>query len=91
MTTAAAVLYVSRRKRRHRYWTRAIIRKRQTYGTYYHLVRELELNDEEFRTYYCLRRRQFGDVLSVVEEQLNRRSTSRQTISAEKRLAICLR
>ncbi|KAH3699502.1 hypothetical protein DPMN_074458 [Dreissena polymorpha] len=35
-------------------------------------------------------RRQFDDVLSVVEEQLNRRSTSRQSISAKQRLAIYL-
>ncbi|KAH3782064.1 hypothetical protein DPMN_159975 [Dreissena polymorpha] len=66
MMTAAAVLHVSRRKRRHRYWTHAIIRNHQTYGTYYHLVRELELNDEEFRIYFRLSRRQFVDVLSVL-------------------------
>ncbi|KAH3773013.1 hypothetical protein DPMN_174361 [Dreissena polymorpha] len=93
MMTTAAVVHVSRRKRKHRYWTRAIIRKRQTYGTYYHLVRELELNDKESRTYFRLSRHQFGNVLSVVEEQLNRRSTSRsrQSISAKERLALCLK
>jgi len=79
-----------RSKRRHRWWERAIITRRKTYGTYHHLVKELELLDEEFKAYFRLNKEQFGYVLSLIEEHLYKKAT-RDTIGAKQRLAICLR
>jgi hypothetical protein len=89
----AAVAHAKKckRKRKHMWWARAIVRNRQTFGTYNHLVKELELADEEFKGYFRLNKQQFGYVLSLVEEFISKKSVTRQTIGAKQRLAICLR
>lgn len=87
-------VYVSRlmkQKRKHRWWIKSIIRNRTNHGTYHHLVRELELSNEEFQCYFRLTREQFAEILATVEEDLSKKCLTREAISAKERLAICLR
>ena len=35
-------------KRKHRFWIHPILNKRKEYGAFYHLVRELELDEEKY-------------------------------------------
>ena len=39
-------------KRKHRFWIHPILNKRQEYGAFYHLVRELELDEEKYIEYF---------------------------------------
>lgn len=49
-----AYIHAHKNKRKHRWWIRNIIRNRGTFGTYHHLVKELELSEEEFVCYFRL-------------------------------------
>jgi len=80
-----------RLRRRHRFWVQEILQKRKQYGTYYHLVRELEFNAEQFPRYFRLTREQFQTVLYHVEESLVKVNLTREAICPRQRLAICLR
>ena len=39
-------------KRKHRFWIHPILNKRKEYGAFYHLVRELELDEEKYKEKY---------------------------------------
>ena len=39
-------------KRKHRFWIHPILNKRKEYGACYHLVRELELDEEKYIEYF---------------------------------------
>ncbi|KAK7483576.1 hypothetical protein BaRGS_00025129 [Batillaria attramentaria] len=52
----------SKSKRRHRFWIHPILRQRRSYGAFFHLVRELQMDGEKFRQYFRLSREQFGQV-----------------------------
>ena len=39
-------------KRKHRFWIHPILNKRKEYGAFYHLVRELELDEEKYIEYF---------------------------------------
>ena len=75
------------RKQKRRCWIRPIDVSRLQHGTYYHLVKELELTEEEFKLYFRLNKNQFGYVLSFVEECLTKQYRVREPICAKQRLA----
>ena len=39
-------------KRKHRFWIHPILNERKEYGAFYHLVRELELDEEKYIEYF---------------------------------------
>ncbi|KAL8565422.1 hypothetical protein ACOMHN_029115 [Nucella lapillus] len=80
-----------RQKRRHRWWVHAILEKRRQYGTYHHLVQELQLDGERFQQYFRLSREQFSQVLFLIRDTLIKDNRIRDVISPRERLAICLR
>ena len=79
------------RKRKHRWWVHSILQRRQQYGTYHHLIAELELDSEKFHTYFRMSKDQFGSLLGKLEEQLSKHCLSREVICPKQRLAVCLR
>ena len=81
----------SNKKRKHRWWVHNIIRNRIQQGTYYNLVKELQLDGEKYQQYFRLTREQFAQVLFYVEKDLVKYCRSREVICPRQRLAICLR
>ncbi|KAL8600804.1 hypothetical protein ACOMHN_055999 [Nucella lapillus] len=80
-----------RQKRRHRWWVHAILEKRRQYGTYHHLVQELQLDGEMFQQYFRLSQEQFSQVLFLIGDTLIKDNRIRDVISPRERLAVCLR
>ncbi|KAL8612112.1 hypothetical protein ACOMHN_013991 [Nucella lapillus] len=80
-----------RQKRQHRWWVHAILEKRRQYGTYHHLVQELQLDGEMFQQYFRLSREQFSQVLFLIGDTLIKDNRIRDVISPRERLAVCLR
>ncbi|KAL8602270.1 hypothetical protein ACOMHN_022783 [Nucella lapillus] len=78
-------------KRRHRWWVHDILEKRRQYGTYHHLVQELQLDGERFQQYFRLSREQFSQVLFLIRDTLIKDNRIRDVISPRERLVICLR
>lgn len=73
-------------------WVHSINEKRAKYGEFHHLVPELELDEERFKTYFRLNPEQYNEVLSLIDEDIKKNDTNyRKAISAKERLAICLR
>ncbi|KAL8582017.1 hypothetical protein ACOMHN_027998 [Nucella lapillus] len=79
-----------RKQRRHRWWVHAILEKRRQYGTYHHLVQELQLDGEMFQQYFRLSREQFSQVLFLIGDTLIKDNRIRDVISPRERLAVCL-
>lgn len=79
------------RKRKHRWWIHQIYQNRLQYGTFYHLIKELELDDDRFVKYFRLNKQQFKQVLLLVEPHLAKKNLTRQSISPKQMLAVCLR
>ena len=51
-------------KRKHRFWIHPILNKRKEYGAFYHLVREMELDDEKHIEYFRMSPQQLDMLLS---------------------------
>ena len=53
-------------KRKHRFWIHPILNKRKEYGAFYHLVRELDLDEEKYIEYFRMSPRQLDMLQSYV-------------------------
>ena len=84
-------LVQQRKRRMHRWWVHAILQRRNEYGLYSHLVRELELDSEKFHGYFRMSQHQFGIVLNLVEQRIAKYSLCREVVCPKQRLAVCLR
>lgn len=84
------VLLYSLTNRTH--WVHPINQRRRRYGEYHHLMQDLELDDERFRTYFRLTRNEFEEVLNLIDSDISKKDTNyREAISSKERLAVCLR
>ena len=52
--------------RQHRFWVHDILKRRQEYGAYYHLVRELELDNDKYHAYFRMSAKKLEHVLHFV-------------------------
>ena len=52
-------------KRKHRFWIHPILNKRKEYGAFYHLVRELELEEEKYIEYFRMSPQQLDMLLEL--------------------------
>ena len=52
------------------WWIHETIKQRKTYGVYYHVVQELELDSERFHQYFRMTREQFGETMFQIEPLL---------------------
>ena len=88
-----AIYYLRRRKRRRRrFWVHPIIQKRQKYGEFHHLVRELESHPDKFKEYFRMTKQQFDSVVELIQDDIKKQDTNwRKAITPRERLAICLR
>ncbi|KAH7700168.1 hypothetical protein AAVH_32716 [Aphelenchoides avenae] len=86
----AILLRLRNRKRRPREFGVHPIRRTKQHGHYIALLRDLKLDDREFRKYTRMSRETFTDLLGRVEAGLTKRSR-RESINPEQRLLICLR
>ena len=55
-------------QRGNRFWIHPILNKRKEYGTFYHLVRELELDEEKYIEYF---RKKYIEYFRMSPQQLD--------------------
>ncbi|CAN8027897.1 unnamed protein product [Ixodes persulcatus] len=86
------LLYL-RRRHPSREWVRFLLRSRETFGEYHHLVRDMRLDDgQDFYRYFRMTRQRFDHLLSLVGPHLQKKTTFwRKPISPEERLALTIR
>ena len=90
LLVASEAMFDSKRSRR--YWIHETIRKRDDLGEFHKLVQELESDDERFQKYFRMNKRQFDEILLLVEKDLSKEVTNyRRPICARERLAVTLR
>ena len=53
-------------KRKHRFWIHPILNERKEHGAFYHLVRELELDEEKYIEYLRMSPQQLDMLLSYI-------------------------
>ncbi|KAG8319915.1 hypothetical protein J6590_081055 [Homalodisca vitripennis] len=70
-------------------WVHPINKKREKFGEYHHLIRDLKLDDDRFKTYFRLNKDEFEEVLSIIDEDITKKDTNcRKAISSRERLAL---
>ena len=79
------------KSRKHRFWVHPIWQGRSQLGSYNTLIRELTLDGEKFKEFFRLKKEQFTQVLSCIEEDLVKISRVREVICPRQRLALCIR
>ncbi|KAG8316302.1 hypothetical protein J6590_054234 [Homalodisca vitripennis] len=52
-------------------WVHPINKKRENFGEYHHLIRDLKLDDDRFKTYFRLNKDEFEEVLSIIDEDIS--------------------
>ncbi|KAG8286960.1 hypothetical protein J6590_048018 [Homalodisca vitripennis] len=59
------------------------------FGEYHHLIHDLKLDDNRFKTYFRLNKDEFEEVLSIIDEDILKKDTNcRKAINSRERLAL---
>ena len=92
------LLLLRRRRRRLRaanrhIWTKRWILRREAKGTYWNLIRELNVEDpEKFKQYHRLDRNSFQQILAMVSPLITKKDTKlRSSLKPCERLSVTLR
>ena len=89
-TAAALLLY--RRQKHHKYWVHPINQSHQQFGEFNTLYKDLRKYPDRFYTYYRMSTEQFDYILAQIKYLIYKPNTNWWcSISAEEKLAICLR
>jgi len=79
-------------QKRRRIWVHDINKKRNNYGEYHRLSRELESHEDRFYLYFRMSQDCFEELHKLLLPRIAKLTTNwRKPISARERLAICLR
>jgi len=80
-------------QKRKRIWVHEINKKRENYGEYHRLCRELESREDRFYLYFQMSQDSFEELYELILPRIEKITTNwmRKPISARKRLAICLK
>ena len=91
------LLYLLRKKHKNykskrRFWMHSIFKYREQLGEFHSLVKELSSHEDKFFQYFRMSQAQFNKLLELVAPDIMKKDTTyRKSISAQERLAICLR
>ena len=89
---AAAALLLYRRQKHCMYWVHPIKQSCQQFGEFNTLYKDLRKYPDRFYTYYRISTEQFHYILAQIEHLTYKPNTNwRYSISAEEKLAICIK
>ena len=89
---AALLLYYRRKKYNRKYWVHPINQTRRDFGEFHTLYKDLRKYPDRFYTYYRMSPEQFDAILAQIEHLIYKPNSNwRCSISAEEKLAICIR
>ncbi|XP_071055952.1 uncharacterized protein [Onthophagus taurus] len=92
LENVATCLAISESKKKKSYWVHEINKKRNNFGEYHRLVKELEEYPKKFHMYFRMSKEQFEFVHDIIKNKIQKKSTQfRDPISTQERLAVCLR
>ena len=89
---AALLLYHRRKKYNRKYWVHPINQTHKDFGEFHTLYKDLRKYPDRFYTYYRMSPEQFDAILAQIEHLIYKPNSNwRHSISAEEKLAICIR
>ena len=75
-----------------RKWVHEVNMKRRESGEFHHLMKQLRHDEVKFKEYFRMTSNQFEKLLSLIKDDIEKKEVNyRENISAEERLALCLR
>ena len=78
--------------KRERKWVHEVNMKRRESGEFHHLMKQLRHDEVKFKEYFRMTSNQFEKLLSLIKDDIEKKEVNyRENISAEERLALCLR
>jgi hypothetical protein len=85
------LLYAVGNKRKRK-WVHEVNMKRREFGEFHHLMKQLRQDEVKFKEYFRMSSNQFEQLLSLIKDDIEKKEVNyREIISAEERLALCLR
>ena len=85
-------LMKKKRKRKREYWVHPLLTDRKQLGTFQTTYKKQRLYPDRFKVAFRMTVPQFDDLLAKLEPHIQKKNTNfREAISAEQRLAVCLR
>jgi len=86
------ILLALKIKKKKRKWVHEINVKREEFGEFHHLCKELSTYEDRFVNYFRMTREQFEEIHELVSPRISKLTTNwRKPIGTKERLAICLR
>lgn len=77
--------------KRERKWVHEVNMKRREFDEFHHLMKQLREEEVKFKEYFRVSSNQFEQLLSLIKDGIEKKEVNRESISAEERLALCLR
>jgi len=78
--------------KRERKWVHEVNMKRGEFGEFHLLMKQLRQDEVKFKEYFRMSSNQFEHLLSLIKDDIEKKEANyRESISAEERLALCLR
>ena len=89
---AAPLLYYRRKKYNRKYWVHPINQTCKDFGEFHTLYKDLRKYPDRFYIYYRMSPEQFDAILAQIEHLIYKPNSNWwHSISAEEKLAICIR
>jgi hypothetical protein len=88
-SAAFRFLYLAK-ERKHRYWVHKVNKKREEFGEYHRLIKDLEEDDQRFHIYFRMSKEKFNYLHNLLENDIKNNTIFRKANSSKQRLAVCL-
>jgi len=86
------ILLALKNKKKRRKCVHEINEKREKFGEFHHLCKELPTYEDRFVNYFCMTQEQFEEIHELVSPRISKLTTNwRKPIGTKEKLAICLR
>lgn len=86
------LLYAMAKSKKKKLWVHEINKRRDQYGEYHRLCRELETHEDRFFKYFRMSRDCFEEIHDLISQGIIKCTTNwRRPISTRERLVVCLR
>lgn len=82
----------SNNNKQKRKWVHEVNLERKKFGEFHHLLKQLRKDEVKFKEYFRMSMKSFDQLLSIIKKYIEKKELNlRESITAEERLAVCLR
>lgn len=89
---ALLLFSLNNNNKQKRKWVHEVNMERKKFGEFHHLLKQIRKDELKFKEYFRMSMKQFDQLLSIIKKDIEKKELNlRESITAEERLAVCLR